>query len=674
MPDLSPGAVFAGHRIEGVAGRGGMGIVYRATHLALDHVVALKVISAELAADEGFRERFRSESRIAVSLRHPNVVPIHHAGEEDGLLFVTMDLIDGPDLRRLLIASGPLEPERAAGLVSQVASALDVAHSRGLVHRDIKPGNVLVEIREGADPEEHAYLTDFGLAKRFDASGGGVTGTGAFVGTLDYVAPEQIRGDRVDARTDVYALGCVLYESISGRPPFGDREENVAKIYAHLQDEPPWLPGEGGDGLDEVIARAMAKEPADRYPSAGDLARAATGAAGGVVQRSAERSVATGRAAPLTPAETVESPPPAEPATTEPATTEPARPPEPPPTHDADRGRDDDRMSPAVRWAIGLGLLAAVAAVLVLSLGGEDFQEAPDVTETSTARSEDGGAAGEPTVYEDPIPLDGTPIGLNIHDRQVSVATRTGEELVTISKDSREPVGEAVPVGGQGEDVVTMGDFAWVTLPQDDAVAKVSLDAGEVVDTIEVGEEPRGIVASSDTIWVAALGSGEISRIDPDSGDITPVELESGSEPTDIAFDAGSLWVSDRANARVIRIDAAGDQAAFPVGENPKGIVVSGGQVWVANTDSGTVSRLGTDGSEMKPIEVGGAPRGLAAGLGFVWAANGDGYVTAIDPGTGKLTEVEVGGSPEEIATGPDRTWVTTGTGNTLVSIDPPAP
>jgi serine/threonine protein kinase len=280
MPDLSRGAVFAGHRIEGVAGRGGMGTVYRATHLALDHVVALKVISTELAADEGFRERFRSESRVAVSLRHPNVVPIHHAGEEDGLLFVTMDLIDGPDLRRLLIAGGPLEPERAASLVGQVASALDVAHSRGLVHRDIKPGNVLVEDR--GDDGEHAYLTDFGLAKRFDASGAGLTGTGAFVGTLDYVAPEQIRGDRVDARTDVYALGCVLYEAIAGRSPFGDREENVAKIYAHLQDEPPWLPGEGSDALDEVIARSMAKEPRERFPSAGDLARAATAAASGV--------------------------------------------------------------------------------------------------------------------------------------------------------------------------------------------------------------------------------------------------------------------------------------------------------------------------------------------------------------------------------------------------------
>ncbi len=303
MPDLTPGSIFAGHRIEEIAGRGGMGTVYRATHLVLDHVVALKVIAPRLAADDAFRERFRSESRVAVSLRHPNVVPIHHAGEEDGLLFVTMDLINGPDLRRLLVAGGVLEPERAVRLIGQVASALDVAHSRGLVHRDIKPANVLVEQR----PEgEHAYLTDFGLAKRFDQAtdASGLTGTGAFVGTLDYVAPEQIRGDRVDARTDVYALGCVLYEVLAGRPPFAGREENVAKIYAHLQDEPPWLPGEEAGELDEVIGRALAKEPADRFPSAGDLARAATAAASGVQPRLGERSVATGKAAPRTPVET----------------------------------------------------------------------------------------------------------------------------------------------------------------------------------------------------------------------------------------------------------------------------------------------------------------------------------------------------------------------------------
>ncbi|MBK5117222.1 MAG: serine/threonine protein kinase, partial [Thermoleophilia bacterium] len=273
-----------------------MGTVYRATHIVLDHMVALKVIAPDLADDDSFRERFKSESRIAVSLRHPNVVPIHHAGEEQGLLFVTMDLIDGPDLRKLLTARGPLEPAEAISILEQVAAALDVAHSRGLVHRDIKPGNILIEARTGVD---HAYLTDFGLTKRMDQATevSALTSTGAFVGTLDYVAPEQIRGERLDARTDVYALGCVLYEMLAAAAPFAEREEKVAKIYAHLQDVPTPLEGRAA-ALNDVITRAMSKEPDDRYPSAGDLARAADAALAGGRVAEAERSVATGPAAP----------------------------------------------------------------------------------------------------------------------------------------------------------------------------------------------------------------------------------------------------------------------------------------------------------------------------------------------------------------------------------------
>src|SRR3954454_4087894 len=276
MPELEPGTVFAGHRIEGVAGRGGMGVVYRATHIALDHVVALKVISPELASDERFRERFVRESRAAVSIRHPNVVTVRHAGEEDGLLFVTMDLIDGVDLGLLLRREGALEPARAVAIVAQVAAALDAAHERGLLHRDVKPGNVLLEERAGG---EHAYLTDFGLTKRI-ASNTGVTATGAFVGTIDYVAPEQIKGGTLDARTDVYALGCVLFETVTGDPPFADRHEQVAKLYAHLQDVPPPVSEAGPPGtpiaLDAVVARALEKEPDERFASAGALADAAT--------------------------------------------------------------------------------------------------------------------------------------------------------------------------------------------------------------------------------------------------------------------------------------------------------------------------------------------------------------------------------------------------------------
>ena len=197
--------MIAGYRIDGVIGRGGMGVVYRATNVALGRTYALKVLAPELADDDEFRERFKREIRIAASLNHPNVVGIHYAGEHDGVLFLAMDLIDGTDLREVIADSGPLEPERAVGLLLQITCALDAAHRDGLVHRDVKPANVLISVRDG---QEHAYLTDFGLAKRFDTATA-LSVKGLVVGTVDYMPPEQITGSHTDARTDIYALGCV---------------------------------------------------------------------------------------------------------------------------------------------------------------------------------------------------------------------------------------------------------------------------------------------------------------------------------------------------------------------------------------------------------------------------------------------------------------------------------
>src|SRR3954470_3957369 len=205
-PELRPGEDFAGHRVEGVLGRGGMGVVYRVTDLRLNRVVALKLITPALSADEDFRRRFRRESEVAASVRQQNVVTIYQAGEADGLLFVTMELVEGTDLRGLLTQRGRLDMPTAAAIVTQTAAALDAAHASGLVHRDVKPGNVLI----GAAPPLHVYLTDFGLTKR-TSSQSGLTKTGLFVGTIDYAAPEQIKGWPVDARADVYAIGCVLF-------------------------------------------------------------------------------------------------------------------------------------------------------------------------------------------------------------------------------------------------------------------------------------------------------------------------------------------------------------------------------------------------------------------------------------------------------------------------------
>jgi serine/threonine protein kinase/DNA-binding SARP family transcriptional activator/Tol biopolymer transport system component len=271
--DLPSGTEFAGYRIVSTLGRGGMSVVYLAEHDWLQRKVALKVLAPQLAEDERFRERFVRESRLAASLDHPNVIPIYEAGASGGDLFIAMRYVEGTDLRTLLHQGGALEPARSMAIVRQVAAALDAAHEQGLVHRDVKPGNVLLARQRGSEAGEHVYLSDFGLTKR-SASDSGITGTGQFVGTLDYAAPEQFKGGTADARTDVYSLGCVLFECLTGRPPFAS-ENDAGLMYAHLQAPPPSataaepeLPG----AIDVVLATAMAKAPPDRYQAAGAFA------------------------------------------------------------------------------------------------------------------------------------------------------------------------------------------------------------------------------------------------------------------------------------------------------------------------------------------------------------------------------------------------------------------
>ena len=234
---LAAGAEFAGFRIERTLGRGGMGIVYLARQVRLDRLVALKVIRSELAADERFRARFQEESRTAASIEHPRVVTVFGAGEHDGLLYVSMRYVPGRDLGRMISSQGALSTDGAASLISEVADGLDAVHAAGLVHRDVKPANVLVGEPHPGEDGSTAYLTDFGLAK-IVASTSGLTATGEVIGTIDYMAPEQIEGRRVDARTDVYALGCVLFHAVTGEVPFPDRETS-AKMWAHLNEPPP---------------------------------------------------------------------------------------------------------------------------------------------------------------------------------------------------------------------------------------------------------------------------------------------------------------------------------------------------------------------------------------------------------------------------------------------------
>jgi len=265
------GSELFGYRLEALLGRGGMGVVYKAYDPRLKRYVALKLIAPELSGDPHFRERFLAETELAVSLEHPNVVPLYDAGEVDGQLYLAMRYVEGGELKTLLEKEGALGPARAVAICGQIAAALDAAHARGLVHRDVKPSNVLL------DENEHVYLADFGLSRRLADPGG--RGEGGFsVGTPAYAAPEQIEGGDADGRADVYSLGCLMYECLTGQPPF-KRDSELAVLWAHVQEPPPnasehnhsELPVE----IDPVLAKAMAKDPGDRYSSCGGLVVAA---------------------------------------------------------------------------------------------------------------------------------------------------------------------------------------------------------------------------------------------------------------------------------------------------------------------------------------------------------------------------------------------------------------
>ncbi|GGX75462.1 serine/threonine-protein kinase [Streptomyces anandii] len=267
-PSGLTGTEIAGYRVERELGRGGMAVVYCAKDLRLDRTVALKLLAPGLARNDTFRRRFTHESRVAAAIEHPHIVPIFEAGETDGVLYIAMRYVSGLDLRALLDRDGPLPVAAALRIAAQLASALDAAHEHNLVHRDVKPGNVLVAKGVDSDHPEHVYLTDFGLTKK-SLSLTGFTTVGEFVGTLDYVAPEQISGRPVDGRCDLYSLACVVHETLTGAPPF-QRDEDIALLWAHQYDQPPALTAKRPDiapDADAVMAKALAKVPEDRYDS-----------------------------------------------------------------------------------------------------------------------------------------------------------------------------------------------------------------------------------------------------------------------------------------------------------------------------------------------------------------------------------------------------------------------
>jgi serine/threonine protein kinase len=637
MAELAPGSVVAGYRIEGIVGRGGMGVVYRATQLSLERPVALKAIAPELAGDVMFRERFKRESRLAASIEHPNVIPVYEAGEGDGVLYLAMRYIEGTDLRALIEANGALEPQRAARLVAQVAAALAAAHRRGLMHRDVKPANVLIDAEDG---REHAYLTDFGIARHVAATSG-LTQTGSVLGTLDYLAPERMADGSGDERADVYALGCVTFQAVTGSIPY-PRDNEVAKMYAHLNAPVPDardLNGAVPDSLAELAKAAMAKEPDERIQSASELA-----------ERLLQTADTRPAPAPATLPARTPTPPtvaaPTEPAPTKAAATEPAP---------ADPARER-------RW--GAGLLAGVAAAVVAII-------AAVVVLTSGGSKDPGSSEHKAPAPLNPTPLE--PVGLKPGADGVAtgagfawIANRELDTVTRVNAETRQVEGDPIQVGAEPDSLAAGLGAMWVTNTSGNTVTRLDLDTGEPMDTHPVGARPEGIVVAHGAVWVANGADGSVSRLDKEGRELSkagvgegPVQLAATTDavwvtvskenkiveldrddgtPTDrdvtipgtprgIAYepDRGELWVSASAADRLVVVDpdSAGIEDRVEAPENPREVRYGFGAIWVTSATAQRVTAIDpVKRRVIKSVPIQGTTYGLATGEGLVWAAS----------------------------------------------------
>jgi YVTN family beta-propeller protein len=648
MGGLAPGEVLAGHRIEEVAGRGGMGVVYRATQLALDRTVALKVIAPGLLDDATMRARFVRESKVAASIDHPNVIPVFYAGEEDGVAYIAMRYVAGDDLRRLVRRQRRLPPERAANIVAQVAAALDAAHVAGLVHRDVKPANVLI------GPGDHVYLTDFGLSKHA-LSTAGATKPGHWVGTIDYVAPEQIRGERADARADVYALGCLLFFTLTGTVPF-PRETDEAKLWAQLSDPPPKPSVDGvPEVFDAVIERALAKAPDDRYQSAGDLGRAALAAAAGRQPVRTERVVARGAAAPIE-VETVTAA--AVAVSAETVVADETR------TH-VQRARRPVLLGAALAAAGGIG----VAMALTLSSGGGDGNGGAAVGSATPTPSPAATAAAEPAIH----------VGESVHvGRRPNVARAIGDNIfVGKGKEPRMAIVSAstgkrraiAPQVGRGVTDSAAGFGAlWVSVSRSHEVVVLDPESGHIRHRYDVDGSPGSIAISRNAVWVGVVNPGDVPdmllKLDPRSGKT----LAATAYPWGIIAlvpSPNALWIVARRRARVVRASLRTGKPGknVQVGHSPSAYGVYGaGALWVVTPKEDTVTKVVPATGDPVPISVGKSPRRLAYANGKVYVTNytsNDLYV--IDAKSTRVTGEPLGlpTNPYALAVAGDALWVT---------------
>ena len=588
--ETSVGRAFLDYRIEEPIGQGGMGVVYLANDVRLKRKVALKLMAPELALDERFRERFVRESELAMSLEHPNVIPIHDAGEADGRLYLAMRCVDGTDLRALLREEGTLEPPRALAIVAQIAHALDAAHANGLVHRDVKPSNVLL------DASEHVYLADFGLTRR-QSDDGVQPGEAHSLGTPAYLAPEQLEGGPIDGRADVYSLGCLLYECLTGEPPFGGNSR-LEVAWAHLENEPPRASVRNAAlraAVDDVIRKVMAKHPDDRYATCDELVAAAEAALG--LQQPA-----------------------------------------------ASRRR---------RLLLGAAAVVAAVAALVGVFGARAGGDAAQVDRNTLARINPKTNEVAAIVEVGKLPAAAAAGGgsvwtYNLADRTVSeVDVRTNDVRATTKVATIPYYGE----GGGASLLAADSAGAWVA-------GYVPTTGGSVLTRIRRGGEgvrqhPLGasvleVVSGGGAVWVLgrsrALGRFQLIRVDPRTGAVTrrlsPSGLSGGA--SGLTLGGGFLWLVD--DGVLYRIDpASGEVRSVGLGDFALQPVYGMGFLWLCAGTGDDAEMMRVDPRTLRaesagkglPEEEGGT---YGAALGSVWRLDmPTGMLMRFDPKTRDL-------------------------------------
>jgi YVTN family beta-propeller protein len=646
--DPRVGTRLAGYRIQALLGRGGVGVVYLAEQARPRRQVALKLLVAEAATDELFRWRFLRESELAAAIDHPHILPIYEAGETDGMPWIAMRYVEGTDLRALLVREGRLAPEQALAIGGQVADALDAAHARGLVHRDVKPANILLAVDRGA--VSHAYLADFGLTKRIGSTSG-LTAQGQVLGTIDYIAPEQIEGGPVDGRADQYSLGGVLFECLTGVVPFR-RGSELAVLWAHVHDPPPRLRDLRPDlpaGLDQAISRALAKAPGDRHTSCGALttrARAALAVAPAVgggpdavrdEVGPAQAGPAAGAGAPATP-------------------------------------RLRTRLRAVARRPVAILASLAVAAAMVLTVATVLARESHQSTRPAVQPPQ---VAPNTAVRIDPTSYD-TVAAVGVGTSPVAVASGGGFVWVANGRDGTlsviDPETNHVqqtlrasgsgPVGQGGPGLVFGGGGLWMVNTVDGTVMRADLD--ENLTSIAVGPSPSGVAAGKDSVWVACQldGSrGALVRVDVATGEVVR-KVQVGRAPTGLAVapDGGTVWVTSHAERTIQGIDArtgaVRERVELPL--VPDQIAVGEGAVWVTSSGAHAVLRIDPATHRFQTVRVGNGPSGIAVGVGRVWVASAeDGTVSSIDPQTNEVGTVRLGFRPTAVAVDQDAVWVT---------------